>query len=313
MALPNLQPEADGYITFRLRFQAWWHGVEPNAIVKTLEPGPDLEPTQIHVEEDAVGDGRQWPPARIAFAQRLWGEGFIDPGGRDYTLHLLNPCALIPEHSVLDMTTGLSGGAQAVCDVFGLWIDAMEADDDLAAEAQEFCVRKGYAKKVRVSRLAPDKLKLRKGRYDCIFARERFSQLPDKPAALAAMFRGLKAKGQLLLTDLVCADAAEGPLMQKWREKTGTTAPILNAAEYPEQLSNLKFDVLILQDNTAAFRSRVLAGWSAFVNRLDKCELTRDFVNLLVNEAERWISLMRAFDAGEMKLMRIHAIRPKFK
>ena len=33
-AAPEAHAKADGYIPFRERFRAWWHGVEPAAVVK---------------------------------------------------------------------------------------------------------------------------------------------------------------------------------------------------------------------------------------------------------------------------------------
>ena len=33
-AAPETHAKADGYIPFRERFRAWWHGVEPAAVVK---------------------------------------------------------------------------------------------------------------------------------------------------------------------------------------------------------------------------------------------------------------------------------------
>ncbi len=270
----------------------------------------DLAPTEIHVTvPEEVGT---WPPARRAFCQRLWGLGFIDPGGRDFTLHLLKPCDLGPQHTVLDLTTGLAGGAQAMSDTFGIWVDAMDPDPELATAAQEHCERKGYGTRVKISGFDPSSMTLKKKRYDCVFVRERFHTFDNKPAVIKAIRAALKPKGQLILTDFVQTAQGAGPATEKWRTLTGHGATIPTAEDYRAVMAAAKLDVLILEEDPTDFRSHVLDGWSDFVDNLDKAEFTREFVDLLMVEAERWLALTRAIDAGEVSYLRVHAIRPKF-
>ena len=306
----SVAEEEDDYIPFILRFKAWWHGVHPNALVTGVSVPMDLAPTELHA---VVSDeGRIWPPARQAFCQRLWGSGFIDPGGRNATLDLLKPCDLGPQHTLLDLTTGLAGGSQAISDTFGIWIDALEPDPDLAKAAHENCQRKGYGKRVKVSGFDPNSIALKKRRYDCIFVRERFHTFDNKPAALGAIRTALKPKGQLILTDFVRTAPETGPAIEKWLRVAGDVASIPTTEEYRALLAATKFDVLIAQEDPTDFRRYVLGGWSDFMDQLEKKDLTREFVNLLLAEAERWLALTQAIDAGEVSYLRIHAMGPKF-
>ena len=302
--------EEDDYIPFSLRFKAWWHGVQPDALITSAMVPTDLAPTELHatVSEET----RTWSPARLAFCQKLWGQGFIDPGGRNFTLHLLKPCDLGPQHTMLDLTTGLAGGAQAIADTFGIWVDAMAPDPDLAKAAQEYCERKGYGKRVKVSGFDPMSMTLKKKRYDCIFVRERFNTFDNKPAALKTIRAALKPKGQLILTDFVQTAQGAGAATEKWRCATDNRASILTTEDYRSLLAAAKLDVLISEEDSTDFHRYILDGWSYFVDHLDKSEFEREFVDLLLFEAERWLALTRAIETGDVSYLRIHAMRPKF-
>ncbi len=311
MTVAKARGSEDSYIPFTARFKAWWHGVEPDALVAggTEFSAPEAA-TAIHITspQDLAG----WSPARRAFCQKLWGSGFIEPGGRDFTLHLLKPCALGPEHTVLDLTTGLAGGAQTTSDAFGIWVDAMDPDPDLVKAAQQRCHDKGYGKRVKVSGFDSSRLTLKKNRYDCIFVRERFHTFEDKPAALRAIRNSLKPKGQLVLTDFVQAEAGIGPNTKKWQALSNDASPILTAEDYRALIDDTKFEVMIFEVDPRDFRSYILDGWADFVEHLEKEDMTREFVNLLMAEAEKWLVLTRAIEAKEISYLRIHAMRPKF-
>ena len=311
MPSTKTRSDDDTYIPFAARFKAWWHGAEPVALVQGPgDSGPDPERAAIHTDEQADPSG--WSPARRAFCQRLWGPGFIEPGGPEFTLHLLKPCALGPEHTVLDLTTGMAGGAQTGSDAFGIWVDAVDPDPDLAKAAQQRCIDKGYGKRVTVSDIDPQSLSLKKNRYDCIFVRERFRGFENKPKALQTIRKALKPRGQLVLTDLVQGEAGPGSHTKKWFALTDDDSDLLTADDYRDLIAKTKLEVMIFETDPTDFRNYILNGWAEFVDRLEREEMTRDFVDLLMVEAEKWLALTRAIEAKEISYLRIHAIRPKF-
>ena len=78
---------------WKARLQAWWEGyewVDPGAEPEALAKGDDLrlfragdggaEPEVAPVfEEHSIAEG--WTEARIKLNEKLWGEGFVSPGG----------------------------------------------------------------------------------------------------------------------------------------------------------------------------------------------------------------------------------------
>ena len=112
------ETEDQDKIPFRIRFKAWWEGVEPESL---LEHGAiSSDPNSIAVSDpDAEGEEAvHWNETRIEMAGRIWGTeeepDVVLPGGVDYTLSLAKPMGLNAEKTVLDLCAGLGGGVLAV-------------------------------------------------------------------------------------------------------------------------------------------------------------------------------------------------------
>ncbi len=299
--------QADGYIPFRLRFRAWWHGLEPDALVKNADPVARPRPEAIQVDHVPLAEESQ--AARLALLQKLWGDGCLEPGGAAYTLYLIKPLAPTPDKSVLDLAAGLCGGAKCVSEKYGLWVDAMEPDPDLLAAAEAFCEHRGLSKKIKLSGYDPVTLKLPKKKLDSIFARERFYLFPDKPPVLRAIRDGLKPGGQLVFTDLVLADRrAKNEAVEKWREAVPAKTYLWTMKEYEETLAELRLDVRVFADNTDTWRSHIMRGWSKLVDGLGDDMPSRAFVDVLMTEAELWHDQVQALDSGQLRFLRVHAI-----
>ena len=299
--------QPDSYVPFRTRFLAWWHGLDPEAVVK--HPGEAKELGSQTIEIDHEPTPEELDGIRRELLQLLWGEGFIEPGGADYTLKLLKPTAPSPDKTVLDLAAGLCGGAKAISDKYGLWLDAMEPDPRLLAAAEAFCERKGLSNKIKLSGCDMDAPQVPKKKYDSIYARERFYLFPDKRVLLNAIVGGLKPGGQLVFTDLVLEDRGqEKEAVKVWREALPVRPYLWTKKEYEVALRELKFDVRIFADETDSFRGNVLRGWSDFASALNDDTLVRQFVDVLVTEAEQWQHQVRALESGQVRFLRVHAI-----
>ena len=266
-----------------------------------------MSPESIQVDREPTAEELQ--AARLALLQRLWGDGCLEPGGAEYTKYLIKPLVPSPDKSVLDLAAGMGGGAKAVSEQYGMLVDAMEPDPDLLAAAKVFCERLGLAKKIKLSGYDLAKLELPKKKYDCILARERFYLFPDRRETLKTVRDALKPGGQLLFTDLALADRGkEKEAVTQWREGLPAKPFLWTIEEYQECLIELKFDVRILADETDAWRSQIVRGWSKFVGDLTDGMSDRAFVDALMTEAELWHDQVHALESGQLRFVRVHAI-----
>ena len=81
----------DDYIPFFIRFKAWWNGVD---VQDLLRDGRKRRPqtAAIDISEPPNWDeSKEWPGLRLQVLKRLWGEGFIFPGGPKQAVRLVKP------------------------------------------------------------------------------------------------------------------------------------------------------------------------------------------------------------------------------
>ena len=302
--------EEDEYVPFSVRFKAWWEGVDVNEL---LRDGRQRKPVAASI---AVNDSPkreesgEWPELRLQVLKRLWGEGFIYPGGPKQAVRLVKPMNLDPTKTVLDLTSGLGGGTRAMSEAFGLWISGLEPDPILAAKAHELSVVAGMEKKAPITQVNLETLELQTGRYDGVLIRDRFWSFSDKEQVLRKVDSSLKAKGHLILTDLVLKDMASsaGDAVQGWIEAEGERCTPWTMDEYRDIFSDLRMEARIFKDEAEEYRALVLNGWSDFVENLANEELDRDFVDMLMEEAKSWQRMVRALETGDLCYLRIHAI-----
>ena len=303
------------YVPFLARFRAWWHGVEPGALVRAGgSEGDGANPSSAIVVDSAPAeaDTRRYFPERVDVVQRLWGEECDRPGGAERTLSLVKPMALSMTKSACDLSTGLGGGTRLVHTELKVWIDAFEIEPELADLAQEFSRRHGLARKVpiRVFDLgAPD---LHGKHFDGILMRECLFRAPNIRAVLDVVDAGLKSGGHAVITDFAFATDAEAssPAGKAWLAHDPTAGQPFTLKQYKQAMEVLGWDVRIFEDDSESYRHMVLAGWAGLIDGLTKADLTRRFVDAMLLEAEVWLARMKVLESGAVKLVRIHAIKP---
>ncbi|MEC9268156.1 MAG: methyltransferase domain-containing protein [Pseudomonadota bacterium] len=316
-AILNNKRNGDDYIPFHIRFQAWWEGEEPNALlIRKYGTAPE-NPLAIQVDDEAGDDetGLVWPKGRINFCRRLWEldekDEVVHPGGADYTSWLMKPMNLNHEMSSIDLSAGLGGGTRKTAKSLSTYIDGYEIDPELAALAQELSVKHGMERRAPVSVYNPDELDLPARRFSGVLCRERAYRFRRKDLFLKTAFNSLRPRGHFILTDYVVVNPsdADHPTIRAWMSREPGEFDLWTAEEYRKYMVNLGMDMRITEDETDEYRAMLLQAWSRFVAGLSKQDLTRDFINDMMREAEYWLMLIRALESGKLRYYRYHAIR----
>ncbi len=300
----------DDYIPFFIRFKAWWNGVDVQDLLRDGRKRP-LTTSAIKAGDPAITEeSRDWPELRMQVLKRLWGEGFIYPGGAKQAVRLVKPMSLDPTKTVLDLTSGLGGGTRAMSEAFGLWISGMESDEYLAKRAHELSVMAGMEKKAPVTNYDLESLDLPTGRFDGVLIRDRGWSFKGKETLLRKVDSALKSKGHLILTDLALKDFASTSCdaVQSWIDGEGEHCHPWTMDEYRNIFSDLRMEARIFKEETEDYRALVLNGWSRFVDNLAEETLDGDFVDVLMEEAKSWQRMVRALESGDLCYLRIHAI-----
>lgn len=290
-----------GKVSLSMRLKAWWSGYDLQ--VRRRLGDSEAAAHDVRYERQPLA----WETPRIELAQQLWGRGFNRPGEAEQTRELVKPVGLDESMSVLEVAAGLGGSARLIAQEFGSWVTGLEGNPGLAQAGAAISEMSGLARKAPIVACDLQNLEIKRAGYDCILARQALFNVDNKVGGLTAMAHGLKAKGQLIVTDFVKGDEP-GRTYQKWRNAEAPTTELWRAEDYAETLEELDLDLRVQADVTADYRAAMVEGWSSFMADVGKQQLDAEQAQIVKEEVEFWNQRKAALDSGEVKLYRFNAL-----
>jgi cyclopropane fatty-acyl-phospholipid synthase-like methyltransferase len=269
------------------------------------KPAPSLVPDASLAEDDDP----VWPSARLSVAEALWGEGFLFPGGRTETLRLAKPLGLSEASSLLLIGAGAGGPSRSIASEFGGWVTGYEANTHLADVANDRNQRAGLGRRAQVEVWDPLAPKFPRHYFHHCIALEPLHGAPFGPV-LAAAAAALQLGGQLVLVESV-ADRPllpTDPAVAAWVRLEHRGADVPSELAITTALGKLGFDVRIAEDVSRRHLRYAIDGWLDAVQAMQGKRPTTRQLAVIVREAEAWLARFRLMRAGQLRLVRWHAI-----
>ncbi|MEQ9176530.1 MAG: methyltransferase domain-containing protein [Alphaproteobacteria bacterium] len=310
-------------VPLSLRLKAWWEGYDANAYVARASAGSGSDPAaRDSAAAPPVEKGPKkkaelqtspwehaWPENRIRAAERVWGPGFISPGGAEYILELTTPLALMPEHSILDLHAGLGGPARTLVEAFGAWVTGKEMTPDLATRGNAESRDLGMFKRAPISSFDAEAPLLKKKGFDRAFSKELLFQVRKKEDLMKAVAQALKPDGQIVMTDYVKGDGANEDELAAW-EKGEPIPPHLSTAGELEKLATAAgLNCRTVEDVTGPHLEQITSAWKNAIAGLKPREMDPELTLAVLTEAELWARRADVLASGSLRLFRIFAIR----
>ncbi len=303
--------DVKGAFSVRERLTAWWEGYD--LLETPAEPAPAAEPTDgpevahvVHYEPPK----QRWETSRVVLVQKVWGEGFTTPGGRNHVLTMVQIFGLDPAMTVLDLGSGLGGAARIMCEKFGVWVTGFEVDKALAEAGMALSVKAGMGEKAPIHAFDPATFTHKQGSVDCVFSKEFLFTVKDKRKFLKAVEDLMKPKGQFLFIDFMLAKRhLRTPILETWLENEPQRPLPWAIEDYQEALGELRLDIRVTEDVTKAFRAMVIKGWADYTESTGPGSVGNEFAPALVDEVELWTRRIQAIDSGDLKVCRVHAFK----
>jgi hypothetical protein len=237
---------------------------------------------------------------RRAWADRLWGEGMVLPGGAQEVLRLAALLPLSPESTLLLAGSGAAAAGEVVAGGRGCFVAAFDAGAPADARPAR--------RRVTTEPLDPatPSFRARFHHHALLLEPLRAGVSPD--VLLAAIAAGLRPGGQLVLMDLVARGPPSGAAETRWLSAEGRTEPPAEVA-LPAALQRAGFDIHVVEDLGRRHRDAVLSSWQALMAALSdqSARLTAAEAADLVAEAEAWLLRLRLIEEGRLRLLRWHA------
>lgn len=249
-----------------------------------------------------------WTPLRLEIAESLWGDGCHWPELSGEVLRLAAPLGLSAASSVLLLGAGGGAPALRLAADLGAWVSGFEADPVLAAAARRLIKRDApaLAKRATVQSWDPAAPAFRPASFHHAIAVEAL----HGPQTVLAVAKALRPGGQLAVLETVAAASEPGPALRTWARLEHRGLPLPGSAWLTDPLERLGFEIRVSEDVSARHIREATSGWKQLVRALRSERPAPARAAVLVAEAELWLRRIALLRAGEIQVMRWHAIAP---
>ncbi|PSC74355.1 phosphoethanolamine N-methyltransferase 1-like [Micractinium conductrix] len=269
------------------------------------------------IEEEATAaasrhflDTQQYHSTSIQRYERVFGPGFVSPGGLETHKEFSRLLNLQPDEQVLDVGCGLCGGAHYMARTFGCYVYGIDLSVNMILTALERAAAAGNGDKVSFE--VSDALKLHsrfpEASFDVLVSRDTLLHISDKPALFKQLYSVLRPGGRLLITDYCKAEAKPSEGFAAYIQQRGYDLHTLEA--YADMLRDAGFDGVAALDRTEQFKSvleRELAAAEAdregFVQQMSQ----EDYEEVVSS----WRGKLDRAVAGEQKWGLFRAFKPQ--
>lgn len=326
----SAEEETAPHLSLKTRLYAWWEGYDLSGLKGRHSHGDDDDgPAGLAahghpvVPRPAAGEHGEpaprtgelnrhgkplWSASRIQVAEKIWGDGFVTPGGHDHIPYLCKPLGLTPAMSALDLSAGLGGTVRIMAGTFGAWATGLEPSPALAEEGMARSVKAGLAQKATVEHFDPEHFDSSR-RFDCVFAKESFYTVANKESLMDGVVACIKSPGHLLFTDYVIdANPSSPAVIKNWTDHEPLVPHPWTVEQWSACLKKHRLDVRIAEDITDTHAHLILTAIKALTSFLEDHSLDRATKLNVVDEVELWARRVAALHGG-LRCYRFHALK----
>ncbi len=303
-----------GYIPLKIRFKAWWEGVDAEKLM--LRQGKARRrksSAEIKIDQpvDDIDANKTDFELLMSIRERVWGKDQIVPGGPDYVSTFLDGAKLKPGTLLLDLAAGLGGCGRAIAVELDAVVEGLETDEAVAKIGAARAAHLALDKQAPISHYLAHNPFLRVDRYDCVYAHEAFFRILDKGNLFTEVRKSLKEEGDFIFSDLIYGNAGDesASAIKAWAASETEVPDPWTADRYRSELAEIGFEIVAFEDETALYQGMIREGWEAFAGTLDDRTINRRFVDIMMHEAKIWQCRTAAIKAGHLRFLRVHARR----
>jgi cyclopropane fatty-acyl-phospholipid synthase-like methyltransferase len=242
-------------------------------------------------------------------SEKMWGEGYVTPGDVEVTDRLIRPLGINKDMSLLDLSAGLGGRLRKTTDDYGVYINGLEPDPEIAKRGMEMSKAAGRGKRVTIT--AYDPLKLTVDRlYDCIIARETIYRVTEKEKFIKSIVASCKPKAQVSFTDyIVDPEVRDKPAIIAWRAFEKGSDP-LGLVQMAEMWAKAGFNLRVHDDMSDFYKKEVMVGLARFAKFMASGGPKPDAETKksIDKRITTWAHRMAAMEQG-MKFYRFYGLR----
>lgn len=247
--------------------------------------------------------------ARALWADRLWEDGCVLPGGVAEIQRLSGLLPLSPATTLLLVGRDAGGAAATIITQRGAWVAAHQHDPLVATRMAPRL--RPLGRRAAILPWNPAAPAFRVNYHHHALALEPLAGGGEMPALLAALAAGLKPNAQLVVLELVAGEHAALPNapMDRWLTLEGRPDPPPKRAAVEAAIQAAGFQLHVAEDAAPRQCAAITEAWARMLGemRRTKERPSRSSALAMITEAELWLLRHRLLTAGDIGLMRWHA------
>ena len=247
----------------------------------------------------------------IKFLEKLWGDGFLSPGGRKEVKRILKGVSLANK-TVLDIGCG-SGGitCSLITDYKAKKVVGIDVEEDVCNVAKRRVKNLGLENTVAILQVEPGSLPFKSSSFDIVFSKDSIVHISDKIFISKEIFRVLLPGGMFLCSDWLCAEDGEpSKKMINYLALEDLGFAMASPKKYKAALKLAGFqDIKLFNRNNwylekAREEVRTLSG----INRNEFEKITSK--KYMHNTIETWHAMITVLETGEHCPHHIRSMKP---
>lgn len=303
---PKTAAQADKSVSLLDRVAAWWASDDSQRLANINAENYNRD-HDIHVDTLKFSL-EEWTDQRVQILEILWGAGTRLPGDAKLNGELFNLVPLNSKSKILDIAVGLGNCARMLAKDNFAHVDVVEAYPNLLPHL----VKATRAKKLEpfISVLEGDlnQVELVNLKYDLIYGREALFKIKNKYLVIEKCIHALKSTGHFIFTDFVLdKDASNHKTFKNWSAREMATVYPVSMDHYKKIFHGLDMKLHPIVDYSESYIHHVNKGWLRLKQYLERHEFDEDFVSVMAQESDLWLSRVRALRSGQLKLIKFHA------
>jgi ubiquinone/menaquinone biosynthesis C-methylase UbiE len=256
-------------------------------------------------------NGELYHDRLIGMLERLWGDGWLSPGGPDEVRRLLAGMDLRGK-TILDIGCGAGGIDVLLAQEFGAgYVCGIDVEDTVCATARARATKAGVADRIGIVKVVPGPLPYAPGMFDIVFSKDSIVHIPDKHSLMRDVFRVLKPGGWFVASDwLIGHDHEPSPQMKDYIASEGLDFGMASPARYRDAMTQAGFTSISIDSRNAWYRERAREELAALTGPLYAeavASLGKDYVD---HNAAIWRNMIPVLDSGEHCPTHLRGFKP---
>ena len=236
----------------------------------------------------------------ITFLEKLWGDGFMSPGGKKEIERLLKDLDL-NKQKILDIGCGAGGISVSLAKDYGAQeVIGIDVEKDVVRAASDRVERSGLKNNVKILLTGKSNLPFQDNYFDVVFSKDSLVHIPEKEKIFSQVFKVLKPGGFFVFSDwLISHDQKPSKEMEYYLKLEDLGFGMASPELYSKSLKKSGFILLEKNNRNIWYREearkelKILSGPA----RNSYEEITSN--SFIENQIKTWKAMIKVLDTGE--------------